>query len=157
MICFYRNTYSPLLKRKQLTCAAWVESLNTCDDGRGGGTYRSCEKRTSLSLHELFSTCRLLPVFFSFIKLLKSNLCRTLTTQNTTDKNCNISHAQNTTALQPNVFLVGIHPLLFTNKGGPSFSTADNCQGQLNTPQSVLAEETIYNIYFEYEYCDGVL
>jgi hypothetical protein len=40
----------------------------------------------------------------SFIKSLKSNLCTSLTTHNTTENNCIISHAQDTTAFQPNVF-----------------------------------------------------
>jgi len=50
-----------------------------------------------------------------------------------------ISHAQNTTALQPNGFLTGIHPLLVTCKGRQAFRRARHCQGQLQTPQSVTA------------------
>ena len=46
-------------------------------------------------------------------------------------------HAQNTTALQPNVFLIGIHRILVTNNGRSAFLSATHCQGQLHTPQSV--------------------
>jgi hypothetical protein len=31
--------YRPLLKRKQLTCTAWVESISIRDDGRGENIY----------------------------------------------------------------------------------------------------------------------
>jgi hypothetical protein len=69
----------------QLTCTAWVESLNSRNDGRGK-TYRSCEKHVSLSLLDLLSTCcHLLGV--SFITSLKSNLCTTQTIQNITQNN----------------------------------------------------------------------
>jgi hypothetical protein len=63
----------------------------------------------SLSLHDV--------VYFSLITSLKPNLRTALTTQNTTEKNCTISHAPETTALQPNVILVGIRRLLVTKKG----------------------------------------
>jgi hypothetical protein len=46
------------------------------------------------------------------------------------------SHAQNTTALHHNIFLTGIYRLLVTNKEGSAFRSANNCQGQLQTPQS---------------------
>jgi hypothetical protein len=59
----------------------------------------------------------------SLITSLKSNLCTAITTQNTTQNNCIISHAKNMTALQLNVFLTGIHQLLVTNKGGSDFSS----------------------------------
>ena len=104
----------PYSKRMQLTCTAWVESLNTRDDGRGK-TYRSCQKLESISLHDLSTGRHLLGILF--ISSRKSNLCRTVTTQNTTESNCVMSHAQNTNALQPNVFLSGIHRLLATNEG----------------------------------------
>jgi hypothetical protein len=51
--------------------------------------------------------------------------------------NCINSHAENTIVAQPNAFLNEIHPLLFTNKGRSAFHNANNCQGQLQTPQSV--------------------
>jgi len=53
---------------------------------------------------------RLLSV--SFVASLKPNLCTGLTTKNTTTNDCIFSHAQNTTALQPNVFPNGMHRLL---------------------------------------------
>jgi hypothetical protein len=102
----------------------------------GGGEYRSCQKHDSMSLHDLVRCRYLLDV--SFITSLKSNLCTALTTRNTTENiTVFISHAQNTTALQPNLFLTGIHQLLVTNKGPSPFLSAKNCQGQLQTPQSV--------------------
>jgi len=38
------HTYYPLLKKNQLTCTAWVQSLNIRVDGRGK-TQRSGQKR----------------------------------------------------------------------------------------------------------------
>lgn len=55
--------YCSFLERMQLTCTAWVESLNTSDDGRGGKIYLSCQKHASVLLLDLLSTgCRLLGV-----------------------------------------------------------------------------------------------
>jgi len=97
--------------------------------------YRSCQKQRSLLLHGLLSTgLHLLDV--SFVTSLKSHL---LTTHVEHYKNnCITSHAENTTAVQPNAFLNEIHQLLFTNKGRLGFHSANICQGQLQTPQSVL-------------------
>jgi hypothetical protein len=39
--------------------------------------------------------------------------------------------------------LTGMHQLLVTNKGQAPFPSADHCQGQLQTPQS-LAVYTVY-------------
>ena len=47
------------------------------------------------------------------------------------------THTQNMTALQPNVILNGIYPLLVTNKEQTLFHSTNHCQGQLQTPQSV--------------------
>jgi hypothetical protein len=52
----------------------------------------------------------------SFITNPKPVSCTAVNTQNTTKSNCVISHAQNTTALQLNVFLIGIHWLIITSK-----------------------------------------
>jgi len=41
------------------------------------------------------------------------------------------------TALQPNIFLNGIHPLQVTKEGRSSFPSASQFQGQLKTPQLV--------------------
>ena len=60
-----------------------------------------------------------------------------LITHNTTQNNCISSHAQNTTALQADVFFTGIHRLLVTNKERSAFPSADHCQGQLQTRQSL--------------------
>jgi hypothetical protein len=43
--------------------------------------------------------------------------------QNNTASNYLISHAQNTTAFQPIVFLHGIHPFLVTNQERPATPT----------------------------------
>jgi hypothetical protein len=121
----------PLLKRIQLTSTVWVESINTRDYGRRQ-TQRSCQKHDSLSLHDRLSTGHhVLGVLFMIS--LKTNLCAALITQNTAGHNCNISHAHNTTALQPVVLLTVIHRLLVTNKGRSAFSSANHCQGQLQT------------------------
>lgn len=45
-----------------------------------------------------------------------------------------ISHAQNTTALQLNVFLTGIRQFLVADKGRSSFPST-NLEGQLQTPE----------------------
>jgi hypothetical protein len=111
--------YRRLLKRIQLTFTVWVQSLNTPYVG-GEKIYRSCQKYDSLSLHDLLSTGHHL-LGVSFTTSLKRNLCTALSKQNTTENNCIISHAQNTTALQPNVFLTGIHLLLVTSKGRSVF------------------------------------
>jgi hypothetical protein len=98
--------YCLLLKRMQLTCTAWVESLYTRDKGQGKNI--QCKEHESLSLYDLLSTGRYL-LDVSFITILMSNLCTALTTYNSTKNNFIISHAQNTTALETNVFLTGIH------------------------------------------------
>ena len=43
-------------------------------------------------------------VVISLITSLKSDLCTALTMHNTNDNNCVLSHAQNTTAVQPNIY-----------------------------------------------------
>jgi hypothetical protein len=68
----------------------------------------------------------------------KSNLCTALTTHNTTQNNSIISHAQKTTALhQPDVFVNETLRSLVTTEGGWAFHSANNCQGQPQTAQSV--------------------
>jgi hypothetical protein len=44
---------------------------------------------------------------------------------------------QNTTALQPNIFLTGTYLLLVASKEGLAFSSANHRQGQLQTPRSL--------------------
>ena len=48
-----------------------------------------------------------------------------------------ISHGQNRTAIRCNVFLTVIHRLLVANWERSPFPSANHCQGQLQTPQSV--------------------
>ena len=82
----------------QFTCAALLTSLNTRDHVPGK-THRCCQ------IYEPISTgCSLLNA--SFTASIKSSLCTSLTIQNTTESICFISHAQNTTALQPIFFLL---------------------------------------------------
>jgi hypothetical protein len=78
----------------------------------------------------------------SFITNLKPNLFTALNIQTTTENNCIISYAQNTTALQPNVFLTGTLRLLDTKNGRSTFFRDTHCQGQLQTPQSVSSTYT---------------
>jgi len=56
---------------------------------------------------------------------------------NTTESNRIMSHAQNTTEVQPNVFLTWTHRLLGTDKERLAFPSTNIFQGQLVTPQSV--------------------
>jgi len=93
-----------LLNRMQLTGTAWVKSRTTRDDGRCK-TYTPCQKRESLLFHDLSTGPRLLgdPFLTSF----NSNARTAVTSQNTTDSNCIISHARNTTDIQPNVLFNG--------------------------------------------------
>ena len=72
-----------------------------------------------------------------FVTSLKSNLGTVLTTYDTAENNCVISHAQNTTAFEPSELLTGIHRVPVTNKGRLGFSSTDNSQGQLQTPRSI--------------------
>jgi hypothetical protein len=69
------------------------------------------------------------------ITSLKPDFCTALNMHNGTDNNYVLSHAQNTTAVQPNIFLKAIHLLLFKNKGRSPFPRAKKYQGQLQTPQ----------------------
>jgi hypothetical protein len=56
--------------------------------------------------------------------LVRFRLQKAQITQNSRENNCIISHAQNTTALCPTVFLTGIHRLLFTSTGRPTVPSA---------------------------------
>jgi len=119
----------------QLTGTAWVKSRITRDDGRCK-TYRSRQKHESLSLHDLPTGRHLLGD--PFLTRLNWNACTALTTQNSTDSNCVISHVRNTTDIQPSVLLIGIFRLLgISNRLGfpqrkplprsPANSTVVNC------------------------------
>lgn len=102
----------------------------------GEKTYTSCRRSGSLSLHELPSADSHLLGLLS-VTSLRSNLCRALTIQNATANNLIIPHAQATTALRPDVFLNWIHQLLVRVKGLSAFASQMNCQGKLQTSQSV--------------------
>jgi len=72
-----------------------------------GETYRSYQKHGSVPLQKLFSTGMSF-VKCSFYNKPKITFVFSVKTKNTAQNNCIISHAQNTIALQPNVFLTGI-------------------------------------------------
>jgi hypothetical protein len=129
LVGYVSVTYRSLLNRMHLTFTAWVESLNTRDDVRGK-TYRSCQKHHAVSLHYLLSTGHHL-LGVTSITSLKSNLCITLTPQNT------VLDTENTTVFQHNVFLTEMRLLLVTNKGPSAFPNVNHCQGQLQTPRSL--------------------
>jgi hypothetical protein len=117
----------------QLTFTAWVQSLNTRDDGRRK-TNASCQQHEPLSRHAIG--------LFSFITSLKSIF---LQSSNHTEH----SHAQNTTALQPNIYLTVILRLLVKNKGRAPFPSAHYCHIQLQTSESVSVGYKPPKIIFE--------
>jgi hypothetical protein len=118
----------------QLICAAWIESVNT-DDKWGGGTYRSCRRRESLSLPDLLSTGRLL-LRVLFITSLKPILCTALTTQNATENKC-ITSTRTKRDCVPVQCICNRNTSVTGHKGQSAFRTANHCQGQLQTPQSL--------------------
>ena len=59
-----------------------------------------------------------------------------------------ISHAQNTTAFQPNVLLTGIHRLLDTHVERSHLPSANQGQGQLLTPQSVTVLQLSVRLFY---------
>ena len=126
--------YRPLPKRVLLTCTTWMESHNTGDDGRGK-RIDPVETELLAFLDLLATGRRLLGVLF--VAGQKSNLCTALATQNTTENNCIVLHAQNASSLHPDVLLTGMHWWVVTSKGMSAFPTTNNCQGQLQTPQSL--------------------
>jgi hypothetical protein len=76
--------------------------------------YISSEKRKSASLYlPLVAGCRLLNVHF--VTSLKSNVCAAVTVQNGTGDDSIRSHAQDTIAGRPCVFLTEILSLLVIN------------------------------------------
>ena len=85
--------HSYLLKRTKVTFTAWVESLNPGNADQDGGGRVAPVKNTRLSL--LVVSC----------SICDKPTVKQLATKNNTEYNCIISHAQNTTALQFNVFL----------------------------------------------------
>ena len=117
-----------------MTRTAWVEFRNAREDGREK-IYRSYHN------HD----CHCMTFYWSpFVRCFiynkpKVKFMHSSKTQYTTEKNYIISHTQNTTALHRTVFLteVHVHGLLVANKGASAFPSANNCQGQLQTPQSV--------------------
>lgn len=101
-----------------------------------GQKHTDYPKNLSLWLNDLITAGRHY-VGVSFITSLKSNSCTALTTQNTTGgkKYCIISRAQNTTALQNNVFTTEMHRLPVAITGGSAFYSANHWpKSTANTP-----------------------
>jgi len=115
----------------QLTSTAWVQSVNPRDDRRAN-TYTSCQS---------MSRCYFMAFHWPLVRCFVYNKPKVKFVPSSTTENINkiagLSHANNTTALQTNVILNSIHRLLITNKGGLTFPSANNCQGQWRTPQAV--------------------
>ena len=137
-------------------CQTVVGNHTFCQDGRGKSyilSRRSWEiiqsvRRSWEIIQSVNSTilCHCMTYFSntarhllvaSFKTSLNSNSHTSLNIPNTTDSNWIISHAQNTIALQPNVFLTGINGSLVTTKGRSPFSSANHCQGHVQTPESL--------------------
>jgi len=74
----------------------------------------------------LYSSRYLLGVLFT--TSLKPGWYTALTTQNTTENNCILSHAQNATAFHLNVCFTGIFQLLVTGKGWSAFPNITTAQ-----------------------------
>jgi hypothetical protein len=99
--------YRPLPRIMCLTCTTWVYPW-TGDITVRGKRIDHVKKHESLPLHlPLSITHHLIGV--PFTTNLKQNICPALTAQNATEYNCTVVHAQNTTALQPDVFLTEIY------------------------------------------------
>ena len=104
-----RNRYCPFLKRKQLTCSAWVATNNTRDDSR-----EYPDKNMSLYYSVTFfpTGCQLL--WIPFLTNLKSNICRVLAAQNTINKLCYVASKNRDCTLVPCIF--NCHSSVTTHK-----------------------------------------
>jgi len=122
-----------------------------------GGNAWTLWRHELLAFLDLLATDRhLLGVLF--VTGQKSNLCTVLTTQNTTENNCIVLHAQNTYSLHLDMLLTGIHWWVVTSKGRPAFPTTNNCQGQLQTPQSLSTCHVIISaVCTKATACDNIL
>jgi hypothetical protein len=125
----------------QLTFTTRVDSLYNRDHNRG--SIQILSKSKSLSPHDLLSTGHHM-LGFSFMTSQESYLYTTVTRKSSTENNCVMSNAQNTTALQANVFLIRIHRLV-VRKGKVGFR-------QRKPNPSSTANSTISNsTYFSYK------
>ena len=129
--------YCLLLKIMQLRCTEWVNSLNIRDDRRD--IYIERVKKSIYHCMGFFPLVAICQVF-SFITRLNSNLCTALTTCNAIQYNSIISHAQNTTTLQPNVLVTGLHRLLVTNKGRSALASTKIPRSTANSSVSISNE-----------------
>jgi len=111
--------------------------LNTRDDD--GGKTISWQTQQPQSLLDLSTARSLLGVSF-----ITSPIYAHLWPQTALQKRTVLchTHARHTTALQPNLFLTGMHRLLVTNKWRPSFPRPNNCQGHLQTTELLTLKST---------------
>jgi len=82
----------------------------------------------------LYSSSNLLVVLFT--ASLKPGWYTALTTQNTTENNCILSHAQNATVYPLNLCCTGIFQLLVMGKGWSAFPSIHHCSSELQISQS---------------------
>ena len=138
-VTFSNADRCPLLEGMQLTYIVRAESLNTRDDGREE-TYRSCQKHNSITAWSRFlrnTGGHLLGV--SFVTSLKSHyvqLDHTIITRN----NCIIALALSLSLTHTHKTQLHFSSTYFrtdTTKVQSAFPSANHCQGQLKTPQSL--------------------
>jgi hypothetical protein len=137
---FWDTCILSLTQEHALDLQLGSRAINSRNNGRNR-THTDSVKH--MILYHCTAFFPLLPSIRCFIYKPKSNICTAVTIQNTTEKKRIISHAQYTTALQPNVLLTGIHRILPTNKRRSAFQSAIHCQGQLHTPQSLSVAATV--------------
>ena len=63
--------------------------------------------------------------------------CKAVITKNTKENGCITSHTEDTTALQPDLLLNGVHRWLVTKESKSSLLSSQNCPCKLQTPQWV--------------------
>jgi hypothetical protein len=130
-----RTGVLPLTQENAFDLHSVGSLLNTLDGPRGT---KSIERVTVTAWRKLFNKYWSPIVSASFVTILQSNL----TTQNNTQNNCIILQAQNATAFQASVFLTEIQCYLDRHKGRSAFYSANYCQGQPKSSQSVSIEQS---------------
>jgi hypothetical protein len=96
-----------------VTCRTRVESLYTCGNIRWQNIQILPKTCVSITVHCM----TYFPPPPPPLNKPKDKFMHSSNTQNTTESNCIISHAQNRTALRPNVFLTAIYRLMVTSQG----------------------------------------
>jgi len=83
----------------------------------------------------LYFSLDLLGVLFT--ARLKPGWYTAVTTQNTTEKNCIMTHAQNASAFHLSVCFTGIFQLLVMGEGQSTIPTVNHCSSELQMSQSL--------------------